>query len=72
VAAARSADDPEMAGWRRLTMTMPYPDEAPGRMLSVGPHLEVLEPPEVRRQIAVLAHRIAERYRDADPVDNGR
>lgn len=72
VAAARSADDPEMAGWRRLTMTVPYPDEAPGRMLSVGPHLEVLEPPEVRRQIAVLAHRIAERYRDADPVDKGR
>ena len=72
VQAAESSDDPDIAGWRRLTMTVAYPDEAPGRLLSVGSDLEVLDPPEVRRQVAALAGRIVERYRDADLLDRVR
>jgi predicted DNA-binding transcriptional regulator YafY len=47
------ADDPD--GWRHLRLELDWPDEAPARLLALGDHVEVLEPPEVRRQVVKLA-----------------
>ena len=49
-----------------------YPNEAPDLLLAVGPNLEVLGPPEIRERVATLAMRVADRYREAPPVDAGR
>lgn len=62
-------DHPETV---RLRLTIDYPSEAPNLLLSIGPNLEVLGPPEVRERVALLARRVADRYRQVMPVDAGR
>jgi predicted DNA-binding transcriptional regulator YafY len=54
--------DPEPAEWRRCRVVMDWPDEVPGRLLSLGGDVEVLEPVEVRAEIAALAAAAAARY----------
>lgn len=56
----------------RLRMKLGYPNEAPGRLLAVGPDLEVIGPPEIRERVIGLANRIVERYRETAPVDVAR
>ena len=53
----------------RLRVRISYPEEAPNLLLAVGPNLEVIGPPEIREQVAMLATRVAERYRETTPVD---
>ncbi len=69
-ASERVADDAE-DGTVHLRMRISYPHEAPNLLLAVGPNLEVLGPPEMRERVATLAMRVADRYRDAAPVDAG-
>jgi hypothetical protein len=59
-------------GTVRLRMRIGYPEEAPNLLLAVGPNLEVVGPPEVRRRVALLARRVADRYLETAPVDAGR
>lgn len=55
-------DDPE--GWSRLRIRLDYPDEAAGVLLSAGPQVDVVSPPEVRAEVATTARAVARRYID--------
>ena len=68
VSVAEQLPEPE-EGLVRLHLRLDWPDEVAGRLLGVGPRLEVLEPPEVRRRVIALARAVVERYPDpvADP-----
>ncbi len=70
--AAQRLDEPDRDGWIRLRLTLGWPEEVPGKLLSVGSSLEVLHPPEVRDRVSATAGRIAERYREEVPLDAGR
>lgn len=61
VESAERLDEPER-GWLRLRLTLVWPDEVPGQLLSVGSSLEVLDPPEIRDRIIRAAERIVARY----------
>ena len=52
--------DPD--GWTHLRLTLDWPDEVHGQLLGVGRHLEVLEPPEVRRRLIASARATLARY----------
>jgi predicted DNA-binding transcriptional regulator YafY len=66
MAAAETLPEAE-AGWSRLRLRLDWPDEVPGRLLGVGPRLEVVYPPEVRRRVIALARAVVERYPDPVP-----
>ena len=55
-----AVDDPD--GWRHLRVRLDWPREVPGRLLGVGPDLEVLGPPEIRERMVSLARSILRRY----------
>ena len=67
VAAAERIAEPDDEGWTRLRLRLDWPNEVPGRLLGVGPRLEVLEPPEIRRRVIELARAVVRRYPDPDP-----
>ena len=48
-----SAEDPE--GWTHLRLFIDWPEDAAARLVGMGPHLEVLEPGELRDQVLELA-----------------
>ncbi len=62
LAAATELEDPDPA-WRRLRLTMDWPREVAGRLLAMGAALEVLEPAELRTELAALAVEVAALYR---------
>ena len=72
LAAAERLDEPDPEGWARLRLTLSWPEEVPGKLLSIGSSLEVLGPPEIRDRVLATAIRIVERYRDTVPLDTGR
>ena len=53
-------DDPD--GWRHLLLRLDWPDEVPGRLLGVGPDLEVIGPPEIRQRMIAISRAILARY----------
>jgi predicted DNA-binding transcriptional regulator YafY len=55
MATAERIDEPDAEGWTRLRLRMTYPREAPARLLGMGSHLEVLDPPDVRQRVVALA-----------------
>ena len=55
VASAERLDEPDPEGWTRLRLRVNYPRDAPGRLLGMGSHLEVIAPPDVRDQVVSLA-----------------
>ncbi|HYM53047.1 MAG TPA: YafY family protein [Candidatus Dormibacteraeota bacterium] len=55
VAAAERLQEPDAEGWTRLRMRVKDPDEAPGQLLRLGSHLEVIDPPDVRERVISLA-----------------
>lgn len=63
VADATRLDVPDPEGWRHYRLVLPWPDEVAGVLMGVGSGLEVIDPPEIRHQIAASAARIVERYR---------
>jgi predicted DNA-binding transcriptional regulator YafY len=63
------AEDPE--GWQRLRLRLDWPGEVPARLLSVGPYLEVLEPPEIRQRLIEIARATAARYHPPETLPTG-
>jgi predicted DNA-binding transcriptional regulator YafY len=55
--------DPE--GWLRVRVTLDWPHEVVSQILAVGPDCELLEPGELRAQVATEARRVAARYAEA-------
>jgi len=55
VASAERLDEPDPEGWTRLRLRVNHPRDAPGRLLGMGSHLEVIAPPDVRDQVVSLA-----------------
>jgi len=53
--AAVELPDPEPQTWRRMRLRLDWPREVAGRMLAFGGAVEILEPPELRAEIAALA-----------------
>ena len=72
VGGAERVGEGDQPGTIRLRIRLGYPDEVPGLLLAVGHNLEVLDPPEIRDKVVMLANRIAARYRAAAPVDARR
>lgn len=70
--AAERIDEPDPDGWERIRLTLTWPDEVPGKLLSIGSSLEVLHPPELRDEVAATAGRILERYRDSVALETDR
>jgi predicted DNA-binding transcriptional regulator YafY len=64
LAAAEELPDPEPDGWRRLRLRLDWPHEVAGRLLALGGAIEVLEPPELRAELAELAQQTLARYRE--------
>jgi predicted DNA-binding transcriptional regulator YafY len=60
-------DEPDPDGWQRIRVTLDWPDEVVGQILAVGPDCELLEPRELREQLAVQARRVAAHY-EAPPL----
>ena len=56
-------DPPE---WRRIEMTLDWPDEVAGRLLALGGALEIVDPPGLRAEVAALAAEVLARH--AGPV----
>jgi predicted DNA-binding transcriptional regulator YafY len=54
------AHDPE--GWVHLRLRLTYPHDAPGRLLGLGGHLEVIGPPETRQRVVALARGVLARH----------
>ena len=54
------AEDPE--GWVHLRLTADWPEEVPGRLITLGSRAEILDPPEVRERAILLARRMLERH----------
>ena len=72
VAVSERVVEDDQPGTVRLRMELGYPSEVPGLLLAVGPNMEVLGPREIRETVAMLATRVAARYRDAAPVETRR
>jgi predicted DNA-binding transcriptional regulator YafY len=64
LAMAVEEPDPEPDSWRRIRVTLDWPREVAGRLLALGGAVEVLEPPELRAEIASLAAETVARYRE--------
>lgn len=62
LAGAVELPDPDPAAWRRLRLRMDWPREVAGRLLAMGGALEVLEPADLRAEIAALAAEVAATY----------
>ncbi|CAN5667493.1 YafY family protein [soil metagenome] len=54
--------DGETDGWQLLRVRMEWPNEVPARILALGEWAEVIEPAELRDEVAALAQRMADRY----------
>ncbi len=55
------ADD-EAPAWVRFRLPLDWPDEIAGRLLALGPDLEIVEPASLRTEIAALAGGVLGRY----------
>ena len=64
LASAIEEPDPDPDSWRRIRVTLDWPREVAGRLLALGGAIEVLEPPELRAEIASLAAETVARYRE--------
>jgi predicted DNA-binding transcriptional regulator YafY len=59
---AERLDGHDSEGWTHLRLRLTYPHDAPGRLLGLGSHLEVVEPPEVRQRVVALAGGVLARH----------
>ena len=56
------AADADPDGWQRLRLNVDWPEEVPGRLVSLGGAAEILEPADVRNRAVELARRLIERH----------
>ena len=67
---AEELPDPDPAAWRRIRLTLDWPREVAGRLLALGGAIEIVEPPELRAEITMLAAEVLARYGHAPlPAD---
>jgi len=59
-------------GWLQVTFRLESIDGVAIDVLSLGPHIEVLAPPELRTAVADGARRTARLYRDVPPPAKSR
>jgi predicted DNA-binding transcriptional regulator YafY len=59
---AQQLPDDEAPAWVRFRLALDWPDEIPGRLLALGPDLEIVEPTTLRTEIAALAGGVLGRY----------
>jgi predicted DNA-binding transcriptional regulator YafY len=60
--AAEHLDGADPDGWIRLRLRVDWPRDAPGHLLGMGAHLEVIDPPEIRARVATMARAAAALY----------
>lgn len=68
LAAGVELPDPEPDHHRTIRLTLDWPREVAGRLLALGGAIEVLEPAELRAEIATLAAEAAARYAAPAPA----
>ncbi|HEY5488266.1 MAG TPA: WYL domain-containing protein [Candidatus Limnocylindrales bacterium] len=61
--------DPD--GWQVLRLRMDWPSEVPARLVALGADAELLEPADLRPQIAEIARQVAARYAGPQPTRAG-
>jgi predicted DNA-binding transcriptional regulator YafY len=59
---AERLSEEDADGWVRLRLRLDWPEEAPGRLLGLGGHLEVIDPPEIRERVEAMARGALQRY----------
>lgn len=59
---AEEVDDEADTGWRRLRLSVDWPDEVPGRLIALGDSIEILEPAEMRERALALARGVIARH----------
>ncbi|HLY12990.1 MAG TPA: YafY family protein [Candidatus Limnocylindrales bacterium] len=59
---AEQLPDDEAPAWVRLRLSLDWPDEIAARLLVLGPDLEIVEPANLRAEIAGLAGGVVGRY----------
>lgn len=65
-AVARSAEEPDADGWVRAVLPLESVRFGALELLRMGPEVEVLGPPELRREVAANARAVVAMYGDAD------
>jgi predicted DNA-binding transcriptional regulator YafY len=55
-------EPPEQDGWLTATCRMRSPDSMAVEVLALGPHVEVVAPPELREHVAALSRRTTQLY----------
>jgi predicted DNA-binding transcriptional regulator YafY len=60
--AAEQLNGTDADGWIRLRLRIDWPRDAPGHLLGMGAHLEVIDPPEIRAGVAAMARAAAALY----------
>lgn len=63
---------PDEQGWVPARILFEYKDEICGYLLSFGPEVEILDPPELRAQVIELARQMAAFYAQKEIVDQLR
>jgi predicted DNA-binding transcriptional regulator YafY len=56
------AETGDADGWWHMRLRLDWPREAPGRLLAMGAHLEVLQPADLRQRLTDLAREVLGRY----------
>jgi predicted DNA-binding transcriptional regulator YafY len=60
--AAEQLNGTDADGWIPLRLRIDWPHDAPGHLLGMGAHLEVIDPPEIRAGVAAMARAVAALY----------
>lgn len=68
LAAAVELSDPEPDEWRRIRVRLDWPHEVAGRLLALGGDVEVVEPSELRDEVAKVAAEVVARYGVTAPL----
>jgi predicted DNA-binding transcriptional regulator YafY len=58
-------------GWLHVRLKLDWPNEVVAQILAIGPDCELLEPVELREQIAAQARRLASHYLPSTPSSAG-
>ncbi|MFE2873306.1 helix-turn-helix transcriptional regulator [Embleya sp. NPDC059259] len=69
--ALASAGPPDPTGWRELRLRTESEEVAAGQLVALGPHMEAVSPPSLRRALAEIGAAIAARHECAEDPSQG-